>query len=222
MLYRTAYYSLIFQFIVGMINVYGLNLDIPDDKKIFKDILKLEFGVQIIEFIFYIWMIFNIELIKNITPYRYLDWLITTPSMLITLTAFLNNKKYSSLSEYLSENKLFVVKIILLNLIMLLFGLAGELNYMDYDTAILFGFIPFVYYFKMIYDKYLISNPDSNKVKLYWLFLVIWGLYGVSAILPYELKNSSYNILDLFSKNLFSVILVIVILNMQKNNKIPS
>jgi len=72
----------------------------------------------------------------------------------------------------------------------------------------------------MIYDKYLISNPD--KVKLYWLFLVIWGLYGVSAILPYELKNSSYNILDLFSKNLFSVILVIVILNMQKNNKIPS
>jgi bacteriorhodopsin len=222
MLYRTAYYSLIFQFIVGMINVYGLNLDIPDDKKIFKDILKLEFGVQIIEFIFYIWMIFNIELIKNITPYRYLDWLITTPSMLITLTAFLNNKKYSSLSEYLSENKIFIVKIILLNLIMLLFGLAGELNYMDYDTAILFGFIPFVYYFKMIYDKYLISNPDSNKVKLYWLFLVIWGLYGVSAILPYELKNSSYNILDLFSKNLFSVILVIVILNMQKNNKIPS
>jgi bacteriorhodopsin len=222
MLYRTAYYSLIFQFIVGMINVYGLNLDIPDDKKIFKDILKLEFGVQIIEFIFYIWMIFNIELIKNITPYRYLDWLITTPSMLITLTAFLNNKKYSSLNEYLSENKLFVVKIILLNLIMLLFGLAGELNYMDYDTAILFGFIPFVYYFKMIYDKYVTSNPDSNKVKLYWLFLVIWGLYGVSAILPYELKNSSYNILDLFSKNLFSVILVIVILNMQKKNNIPS
>ena len=60
MLYRTAYYSLIIQFIVGIINVYGLNLDIPNDKKIFKDILKLEFGVQIIEFIFYIWMIFNI------------------------------------------------------------------------------------------------------------------------------------------------------------------
>ena len=56
MLYESAYFSLIFQFIVGIINVYGLNLKVPDNKKIFKDILKLEFGIQIIEFIFYSWM----------------------------------------------------------------------------------------------------------------------------------------------------------------------
>lgn len=47
MLYDSAYYSLIFQFIVGLINIYGLNIDIPDDKQIFKHILQLEFGVQI-------------------------------------------------------------------------------------------------------------------------------------------------------------------------------
>ena len=35
----------------------------------FKDILKLEFGVQIIEFIFYIWMINNLKLIQNINSY---------------------------------------------------------------------------------------------------------------------------------------------------------
>ena len=216
MLYESAYFSLIFQFIVGIINIYGLNIDVPDDKKIFKDILKLEFGIQIIEFIFYSWMIINFELIKNITPYRYLDWIITTPTMLITLLAYLTNKDNSNLKEYVSNNKLFILKIIILNVIMMLFGLAGELNYMDYNTAIIIGFIPFVYYFKMIYDKYLNNNTEKDKLKLYWFFFIIWTLYGIVAFLPYEQKNTAYNILDLFSKNLFSVFLVIIILNLKK------
>ena len=222
MLYESAYFSLIIQFIVGLINIYGLNIDVTDNKKIIKDILKLELGVQIIEFIFYTWMIINFKLINNITPYRYLDWIITTPTMLITLIAYLNNKDNSSLKEFLSENKLFVIKIVTLNIIMMLFGLAGELNYMDYNTAIIIGFIPFVYYFKMIYDKYLLTNTKSDKTRLYWLFFLIWTIYGIVAFLPYEQKNISYNILDLFSKNLFSVFLVIIILkssnSIQHNN----
>jgi hypothetical protein len=96
-----------------------------------------------------------------------------------------------------------------------LFGLAGELNYIDYNTAIVVGFIPFVYYFKMIYDKYLINNKENNKIYLYWFFFIIWSFYGLAALLPYEEKNIAYNILDLFSKNLLSVFLVIVILNLK-------
>lgn len=212
MLYESAYFSLIIQFIVGLINIYGLNIDVTDNKKIIKDILKLEFGVQIIEFIFYTWMIFNLKLIENITPYRYLDWIITTPTMLITLIAYLNNENDSSLKEFLSKNKLFVIKLITLNIMMMLFGLAGELNYMDYNTSIIIGFIPFIYYFKMIYDKYLITNIESDKTRLYWFFFIIWTIYGVVAFLPYEQKNTAYNILDLFSKNLLSIFLVIIIL----------
>ena len=218
MLYESVYFSLIVQFIVGLVNIYGLNIDIPNDKKIFKDILKLEFGVQIIELIFYFWMIINLNLIQNITPYRYLDWIITTPTMLLTLISFLSNKNNSSLQEFISKNKIFIIKIIILNTIMLLFGLAGELNYMDYNTAILLGFIPFAYYFKIIYDEYLINNTDNNKIQIYWFFFIIWTLYGIVAFLPYEEKNISYNILDLFSKNLFSVFLVIMILNLKKNS----
>ena len=78
--------------------------------------------------------------------------------MLITLITYLSNKDNISLQEYISKNKIFIIKIIILNTIMLLFGLAGELNYMDYNTSIILGFIPFIYYFKMIYDKYLINN----------------------------------------------------------------
>jgi len=218
MLYESAYFSLIIQFIIGIINIYGLNIDVPPDKVIFKDILKLEFGVQIIEFIFYCWMIINFELIKNITPYRYVDWIITTPTMLITLLAYLSDQEKSTLKEYISKNKLFMSKIIILNLSMMLFGLAGELNYINYNTSIMIGFIPFVYYFKLIYDKYLSNNTDKNKLKLYCIFLILWTLYGVVAFLPYEQKNIAYNIIDLFSKNLFSVFLVIVILNLKKNS----
>jgi bacteriorhodopsin len=218
MLYESAYFSLIIQFIIGIINIYGLNIDVPPDKIIFKDILKLEFGVQIIEFIFYCWMIINFELIKNITPYRYVDWIITTPTMLITLLAYLSDQDKSTLKEYISKNKLFISKIIILNLSMMLFGLAGELNYINYNTSIMIGFIPFVYYFKLIYDKYLSNNTDKNKLKLYCIFLILWTLYGVVAFLPYEQKNIAYNIIDLFSKNLFSVFLVIIILNLKKNS----
>ena len=218
MLYESAYFSLIFQFIVGIINVYGLNIKVPDNKKIFKDILKLEFGIQIIEFIFYSWMIINFKILKNITPYRYLDWIITTPTMLITLIAYLSNKDNISLKEYISKNKSFVIKIIVSNLIMMLFGLAGELKYMDYNTSIILGFIPFIYYFTMIYNKYLIKNTESNKTKLYWFFFIIWTLYGIVAFLSYEQKNTAYNILDLFSKNLFSVFLVVLILKLKKND----
>jgi bacteriorhodopsin len=218
MLYESAYFSLIIQFIIGIINIYGLNIDVPPDKIIFKDILKLEFGVQIIEFIFYCWMIINFELIKNITPYRYVDWIITTPTMLITLLAYLSDQDKSTLKEYISKNKLFISKIIILNLSMMLFGLAGELNYINYNTSIMIGFIPFVYYFKLIYDKYLSNNTDKDKLKLYFFFFILWTLYGVVAFLPYEQKNIAYNIIDLFSKNLFSVFLVIIILNLKKNS----
>jgi bacteriorhodopsin len=235
MLYESAYFSLIIQFITGLINIYGLTIDVKGNKKIIKDILKVELGVQIIEFIFYTWMIINFKLINNITPYRYLDWIITTPTMLITLMSYLNNKDNSSLIEFLSKNKVFVSKIVALNTIMMLFGLAGELNYMDYNTAIIIGFIPFIFYFKMIYDKYLITNIENdktntesdkiniknnnNKTRLYWFFFIIWSMYGVVAFLPYEQKNSAYNILDLFSKNLFSVFLVIIIFKSSNHHK---
>jgi bacteriorhodopsin len=138
--------------------------------------------------------------------------------MLITLLAYLSDQNKSTLKEYISKNKLFISKIIILNMSMMLFGLAGELNYINYNTSIMIGFIPFVCYFKLIYDKYLSNNTDKDKLKLYFFFFILWTLYGVVAFLPYEQKNIAYNIIDLFSKNLFSVFLVIVILNLKKNS----
>jgi hypothetical protein len=78
MLFTSAYFSLFVQFVVGIINLYGLNIDVPKDKMIFSDILKIEFFVQTIEFIFYVWMTINFEIIKSFYEDEYskgiVDW----------------------------------------------------------------------------------------------------------------------------------------------------
>jgi len=211
MLYESAYVSLFIQIIVGIIDFLGLKIDIPKDKELFKDLLKVELGVQTVEFIFYLWMVYNLNKISNITPYRYLDWLITTPIMLITLSAYLDNKKYKNLKEYIYENKEYVIKIVSLNMLMLIFGLIGELNQKYYNTFIILGFIPFIIYFKIIYNQYIIKNISKDKIGLFLFFAIVWILYGIVAFFSYELKNTSYNILDLFSKNLFGLFLVYIL-----------
>ena len=119
--------------------------------------------------------------------------------------------KNSNLYNYIQKNKYFIIKIIVLNLIMLLFGLAGELKYLDYDSAIILGFIPFIYYFKLIHDKYITGKTSSENVNTYWFYFIIWSLYGIVAFLSYEYKNYAYNIIELFSKNFFGIFLSYII-----------
>ncbi len=211
MLQESAYISLLIQFIVGIIDAYGLNIKIPENKRIFTDLLKVELGVQSVEFIFYAWMVYNFKNISNITPHRYIDWCITTPVMLLTLMAYLDGKS-PTLIHYIKNNKKLIINVVILNLLMLLFGLMGELGFINYYTAIAFGFVPFIYYFKLIYDKYNDNMTISkDKRNLFNFFFIVWSLYGVAAFLPYIMKNTAYNILDLFAKNLFGLILVYII-----------
>jgi bacteriorhodopsin len=209
MIYESGFISLIIQFITGIFILFGINIKIPDDKKLINDLLKLEFGVQSIEFIFYVWLMLNVNNVSNVTKYRYFDWMISTPLMLITLTALLDQNNYKSLSDYINNNKIFLSKILLANFLMLLLGLLGELKIIDYNIAIILGWIPFIYVFKEIYDKFIKkTNTTKDRKLLYIYFLISWSLYGVAAFLPYSPKNVMYNILDLFSKNLLGVILL--------------
>jgi bacteriorhodopsin len=208
MLYISGIISLSVQLIVGIIDFWGLTIDLTEDKNIFKDLLKLELGVQVVEFIFYVWMIFNFKNISNITPYRYFDWFLTTPTMLITLIAFLSSNYFNTLSDFIKGNKKNIIIIGLANALMLLFGLLGEFNVINYTTGVLLGFIPFLYYYKKIYDEYINKDSTRDQKGLFWFFFIIWSLYGVAALFPYSIKNTMYNMLDLISKNLLGLILV--------------
>ena len=212
MLITTAYGSTIIQIITGLINIYGLTLEVPENKKLIKNILKVETSVQMIELIFYIWMVFNITNIDNITPYRYADWFFTTPIMLITLMTYIDGET-KNIFEYLNKEKNEISIILFLNMLMLLFGFLGETNYLDLKLSIILGFIPFIFYYYKIYKKLKINNQNQDKKLLFWFYFIFWSLYGVAAGLQYELKNAMYNILDLFAKNFFGVFLVVNLLN---------
>ena len=211
MIYLSGIISLIIQFIVGIIDYLAINLKVDSKDEILKDLLKLEVVVQIIEFIFYVWLIFYFSS-QNITPFRYLDWAITTPLMLITLSAFLKHDGSTGdrLTGFLSKNKGSVVKIVVLNSAMLLCGLLGEFGYLSAYTAAALGFIPFVLNFKYIKDTFLPSDDKQKKAIFIW-FVFFWSLYGVFSTMNYTIKNTGYNILDIFAKNFFGLFLAYVI-----------
>jgi len=225
MIYLSGIISLIIQFIVGIIDYLAIKLNIESKDEILKDLLKVELVVQIVEFLFYVWLIYYFNKVsKNITPFRYIDWSITTPLMLISLSAFLKHDGSTGdrLSDFLSKNKDSIVKIVILNSAMLFCGLMGELGYLSTYMAVGLGFIPFVLNFKHIKDTFLPSSSDvsssENKFKnavFYW-FVFFWSLYGVFATMNYTTKNTGYNILDIFAKNFFGVFLAYVIMKKSK------
>lgn len=205
MIYASGVLSLTVQGIVGIIDYVALQVESADE--LLKDLLKVELFVQIIEFMFYSWLIFSFTKSQNITPFRYLDWAITTPLMLMTLSAFLSHDgSKTRLRDFLSTHTNSLVLIFFLNAAMLFFGLMGELGVLNKYTSTALGFIPFALNFKYIKDTFL-QSPDLLKNIVFYWFVVVWGMYGVFAVMPYTVKNTGYNILDLFSKNFFGLFL---------------
>ena len=177
----------------------------------------MELFVQLIEGAFYIWLAFNFLKLINITPKRYFDWALTTPTMLITLIAyliFLNAKETNqtqglTLYSILTTNSNVIIPILLLNWAMLLFGYLGEIKVIPVLYSIILGFIPFVIYYTMIYSNFV--QKTNNGYIFFFYFLFFWSLYGFVAALPYYTKNILYNILDLFAKNFFGLFLAYII-----------
>ena len=171
--------------------------------------LTLEVIVQFIEGSFYIYWLNNFKNISNITPQRYFDWIITTPTMLITLIFYLIFLKYKESNlqffEVFSSEFGNISTILSLNWLMLLLGYLGEVKIIPILLGVALGFIPFLIYYYIIYTKYALLSDDGMKIFLY--FFIIWSLYGVVAVFPYKLKNICYNTLDLFSKNFFGIFL---------------
>ncbi len=218
MLIESTFISIIIQMVTAVIDIYGLTLPVEDNYYILKEILQIELGVQTIELIFYIWLVFSIHSIKNITLFRYADWFITTPVMLITLMAYLTIKpdRPTKLIDFFSEHKTNIIYVVLLNITMLGFGFLSELIPAHKILFVIIGFIPFAMYFYKIYKDYLQTDnkdihPIFTRSRLFWYFVIVWSLYGVVAFLPYVQKNIGFNILDLFSKNAFGIMLVYII-----------
>ena len=205
--------SIIVQLLIGGIDIFALSIKIPTALKVIRQLLKVELGVQAIEVLFYIWLFFNVHKETNVTPKRYLDWFITTPTMLVTLIVYLiyiKNKEKGGREnlDFLSiviENKGVITKVLLLNWLMLLYGYLTEIKVLPTVIGVTLGFIPFLLYYYLIYKNYAKMSQEGWKIFMY--FFIFWSLYGVVAYMSYYARNMFYNILDLFAKNFLGLFL---------------
>ena len=216
LLHSSLLFSIVVQVITGVIELLALFVKTAPGMALIKQLLSLEVAVQAVEGAFYAWLYYNIDRVKNITPKRYADWALTTPTMLVTLVAYiiyLNAPSSESLSllQILRENAAPIAQILVLNWLMLLFGYLGEVGVIPLVAGVALGFVPFIAYFYIMYERFIANDANifinSTSMKIYAYFLVFWSLYGIVAVLPYALKNTIYNVLDLFSKNFFGIFL---------------
>ena len=166
-------------------------------------IMNLETAISVIAGYFYSKFMTEIEHAEEtnthlnwdkINMYRYVDWSITTPIMLLILCMFLANNAGKTIHVFT------YLTIVVLNYIMLTFGYLGEMQITSRETGLIGGFIAFFLMFAIIYVKFVIPKWSMPSNVLFGLYLVVWSLYGVVYVFDTEMKNAITNILDLISK----------------------
>lgn len=217
---NSIYFSLFTQFIVLLIGVYAMMKPLSPNHKLLGSILSMENIVQLVEFIFYVWFgffVYNIERL-DIAKYRYYDWIFTTPVMLFTIMVYLKyntsqkeKSKSFTLSEFIHENKENITGVFISNFIMLLVGYLQEIGKMSIVWSSVIGFAGLFNAFRLIYSY--VGDIYYNQL-LFWFMFIIWNLYGVAAFFTNKIKNTMYNMLDLFAKNFFGLFIAYQILSL--------
>ncbi len=208
--------SLGIQTITGIFGLYGLTIPLAPNDIILRDILGLEMIVQIIEYIFYIGFLSEFNL-TNLTLKRYNDWFFSTPVMLFTISLYFfyinfieeQNNKQITMFQFIKENITNIIGFVVLNFLMLLFGILGELGIINKITAFILGTVSLCGSFGIIYNNY--AKYSNKTKKIFWIMFGLWSLYGIAFLFPPVAKNIGYTTLDIFAKNFFGIFLFYVI-----------
>ena len=213
MVKSTTQLSVIAQLIISLISIRGIFLKVDEKHKILTQILKIETVVQYIELIFYIYFLkqFDVTPLSNMARIRYYDWFFTTPTMLISTVLYfkyeehIQNNSPGTLDFFtvFKKEQSNIINIVISNFFMLLSGYLGEKNIINKKFAIPLGFVFFANTFNVIYKNYAIKSTNGKKI--FNILLPIWAMYGIGAYFNDTYKNNTFNILDIFSKNFFSL-----------------
>tara|TARA_B100000424_G_scaffold238542_1_gene204679 strand:+ start:647 stop:1330 length:684 start_codon:yes stop_codon:yes gene_type:complete len=216
---NTMLISFFAQIITLFIGVTAQFLELSKKHRILKQALALENIVQFVEGCFYLWFI--LFYIKNvdktdIAKYRYYDWFITTPTMILSSIVYFqyNNTKNTykegfTLLEFIKTDKENIIEISLYNFAMLIFGYLQEIGLINLLLSTGFGFLFFGLMFYKIYEYY--AKKSSSNLFIFFIMLSIWSIYGIAALFKFNIKNAFYNILDIFSKNFYGLFLAYIV-----------
>ena len=196
-----------------IITVLGSLFELEGNKKYIKNALISESAFNVIASLTYFYFLQYLyeESIKldKITSIRYIDWVLTTPLLLLSFVFYADYQKREDgkgAVDYMPLTYIFA-----LNMLMLFFGFLGETKRYNKLKSFLLGFAAFAGLFYFLYDSYVKDNSSVEAV--YWVLLAIWALYGVAYYLPIKSKNIAYNVLDMLSKSGFGIFLWISAIN---------
>lgn len=219
LLVNSLYFSLFVQVISIAIGLFGLTLKVDPVDQILITAVGLETIVSSIQLSFYVWYSYHFKEVVESTFYRYHDWVITTPIMLLTTLLYFdyNNKpdEKKTLQSFWEEHQKDILIIFAFNAMMLFFGYLYEINILDLFTSNSMGFIGLIGSFYVIYNSFVSKNLSAN-LPLFTAISIIWSSYGVAAILSPAWKNLFYNLIDTVSKNFYGIFLTYVVYQKSK------
>jgi bacteriorhodopsin len=213
LLVNSLYFSLFVQVLSTAIGFFGLTLKVDPADQILITAVGLETIVSSIQLTFYLWYTYHFKEVVEATFYRYHDWMITTPIMLLTTILYFdyNNKpdEKKTLQSFWDEHQKDILIIFAFNAMMLFFGYLYEIGSLDLFTSNSMGFVGLIGSFFIIYNSFVSNNLSAN-LPLFIAMSGIWGSYGLAATLSPGWKNLSYNLIDTLSKNFYGIYLTYV------------
>lgn len=168
-----------------------------------RNILNLETTVSLVATLVYSIFIDKINQnklnLEDVTKYRYYDWAITTPMLVLVLLIFFNFAEQDplQLSTYLY--------VIFFNYAMLMSGYLGETKQISKPVGSAVGFVAFAAMIWIIYANCITAKSSLVDKVLLAAFTFIWTMYGVAYWLPVRQKNMMYNGLDVIAKCFFGL-----------------
>ena len=207
LVYGTTVASLLVQVLVAGFTAVGFFVDTAESvKEDLNTILTLELVSQLIEFLWYVSIVLVFKDILTWT--RYIDWVISTPFMLVSTSLFFQHRKNEELWNVLDTFTFYAM--LTFNWCMLGFGYLFERYRRDKVNLLFLGSVSLVGSFVCLAS--FVPDNDIMSISLFWTIYVVWSLYGVAVLFEYETKNIAYNLLDIVSKNFYGFFLTVYML----------
>jgi hypothetical protein len=150
---------------------------------------------------------------------RYIDWFLTTPFMIISTVAVSEHFSSSgrSLLETLRSEIVLLVFGLQFNHAVLVFGVIAELKFPRKSHRIrrlllFFGCVCRLVSFGLLMAAF--GYKTAAAFAIWATQFVVWSVYGVVALfVSKDHEATSYNVLDTVSKNVFAIVISIVLLS---------
>ena len=148
--------------------------------------------------------------------YRYVDWLLTVPLLLVEAIAVLALAR--------SESRRLLIRLVPASALMIALGYPGELAIENGERALwgALSTIPFLYILYVLFvelTKAMDRQPAEVRISvrnLRWLLLASWGFYPIAYMFPmfgfdgadaFVLRQVGYTIADVTAKAVFALVI---------------